>query len=45
MKELVDFLKKQNEKESGQQEEVGNMTNAMKVPKMNVPKMNIPKMK
>jgi len=45
MKELVDFLKKKNDQESGQQEEMSNVTSAMKVPKMNIPKMNVPKMK
>jgi len=44
IKELVEHLKKENEANKSQNEQVGDMSSKMKVPKISIPKMNIPRM-
>lgn len=43
IKDLIEFVKKENEANRGQQEQTNNAMGNMKVPNIKVPKMNIPK--
>lgn len=45
VKDLLDFLKKQNDQNSGQQEQANDMMGKMKMPNMKVPNMKIPSLK
>jgi hypothetical protein len=44
VKDLLEFLKKQNEANSGQQEQAGDIMSKMKMPNMKMPTMKMPKL-
>jgi len=43
IKDLAEYIKKENEANKGQQEATNGAIGNMKVPNMKVPKMNVPK--
>jgi len=43
VKDLAEFVKKENEAQKGQQEQTGAAMGNMKVPNIKVPKMSVPK--
>lgn len=45
VKDLLEFLKKQNEANASQQEQQNDMAGKMKVPSMKIPNMKIPSLK
>jgi hypothetical protein len=45
VKDLIEYIKKENDANKSQQEQTSGAMSGMKVPKMNVPKMNVPKLR
>jgi len=45
VKDLLEFLKKQNDQNAGQQEQSNEMMSNMKIPNMKIPNMKIPSLR
>jgi sortase (surface protein transpeptidase) len=43
VKDLAEYVKKENEAQKGQQDQAGSAMGNMKVPNIKVPKMSVPK--